>query len=161
MQLFWRTDEEDITHSDMGIDRQLFDSPVDDELLCKICQERPFKGYGYQLKGQMAADAFFLSSKALSSINFRTQDVLEDPRQIPECEHLFCQECISEWRRRQNTCPIDRKDIRGKELVKVVFKKIIQPSRPSVRFLHTTEYRSGGVRERERETLGAAQLFAN
>jgi len=34
--------------------------------------------------------------------------VLEDPRQAPSCEHAFCSECIKEWLRRRQTCPVDR-----------------------------------------------------
>ncbi|XP_078043529.1 E3 ubiquitin-protein ligase NRDP1 elgi [Augochlora pura] len=37
--------------------------------------------------------------------------VLEDPVQAPECEHTFCHTCITEWIKRQATCPLDRTPI--------------------------------------------------
>ena len=37
--------------------------------------------------------------------------VLDDPVQAPLCEHAFCSGCISEWIRRQATCPVDRNAI--------------------------------------------------
>ncbi|KAK2723287.1 E3 ubiquitin-protein ligase NRDP1-like isoform X2 [Artemia franciscana] len=37
--------------------------------------------------------------------------VLEDPIQVPTCEHAFCKSCIFEWLTRSQTCPIDRTTI--------------------------------------------------
>ncbi|XP_033342863.1 E3 ubiquitin-protein ligase NRDP1 [Megalopta genalis] len=42
--------------------------------------------------------------------------VLEDPIQIPECEHTFCRTCIKEWMKRQATCPIDHTPITSEQL---------------------------------------------
>jgi len=42
--------------------------------------------------------------------------VLEDPKQAPSCEHAFCAECIMEWLRRRQTCPVDRIPVSINEL---------------------------------------------
>ncbi|XP_033330053.1 E3 ubiquitin-protein ligase NRDP1 elgi isoform X2 [Megalopta genalis] len=42
--------------------------------------------------------------------------VLEDPVQAPECEHTFCRTCITEWIKRQATCPLDRTPIDSTQL---------------------------------------------
>ena len=34
--------------------------------------------------------------------------VLEEPVQIRQCEHCFCTECLQEWLRHQQICPVDR-----------------------------------------------------
>lgn len=34
--------------------------------------------------------------------------VLQNPLQIPSCEHTFCQKCIEEWLLQAQICPIDR-----------------------------------------------------
>jgi E3 ubiquitin-protein ligase NRDP1 len=39
------------------------------------------------------------------------REVLEDPLQVPECEHAFCKDCIQEWLTRQTWCPIDRGEL--------------------------------------------------
>ncbi|XP_076286699.1 E3 ubiquitin-protein ligase NRDP1 elgi isoform X1 [Lasioglossum baleicum] len=66
----------------MGFDLTRFQGEVDQELICAICS-----------------------------------GVLEDPVQVsnmlqaPECEHTFCRTCITEWIKRQATCPLDRTQI--------------------------------------------------
>jgi E3 ubiquitin-protein ligase NRDP1 len=42
--------------------------------------------------------------------------VLEDPVQAPDCEHAFCELCISQWLNQQQSCPIDRKPITTQSL---------------------------------------------
>ena len=37
--------------------------------------------------------------------------VLLDPVAAPECEHAFCQPCISQWLTRRPTCPVDRQPV--------------------------------------------------
>lgn len=44
--------------------------------------------------------------------------VLENPIQLAPCEHCFCAECIREWLRHQQTCPIDRQMISDADVVK-------------------------------------------
>ena len=34
--------------------------------------------------------------------------VLKDPVQIRQCEHCFCSDCMYEWWKHRQTCPIDR-----------------------------------------------------
>ena len=43
-------------------------------------------------------------------------DVLENPKIISNCEHVFCHTCINEWSINSNTCPVDREQIQ--DLVK-------------------------------------------
>jgi len=49
-------------------------------------------------------------------------EVLEDPLQVPACEHAFCRACITEWLsqqqtiNQQQTCPIDRQPIQTQQL---------------------------------------------
>ncbi|CAF2537232.1 unnamed protein product [Rotaria sp. Silwood2] len=42
--------------------------------------------------------------------------VLQDPLQIPSCEHTFCRTCIEEWLSQTQTCPIDRTPIEINQL---------------------------------------------
>ncbi|XP_078046280.1 E3 ubiquitin-protein ligase NRDP1-like [Augochlora pura] len=49
----------------------------------------------------------FLSEVDQELICVICSGVLEDPVQIPECEHTFCRTCIHEWMKRQGTCPLD------------------------------------------------------
>ncbi|XP_074650058.1 E3 ubiquitin-protein ligase NRDP1-like [Tubulanus polymorphus] len=42
--------------------------------------------------------------------------VLEDPLQVPPCEHAFCAGCIREWLTRMPTCPVDRNPITSNQL---------------------------------------------
>ncbi|CAF0936394.1 unnamed protein product [Rotaria sordida] len=42
--------------------------------------------------------------------------VLQDPLQIPSCEHVFCRTCIEEWLSQTQTCPIDRTPIEINQL---------------------------------------------
>ncbi|XP_065563329.1 E3 ubiquitin-protein ligase NRDP1-like isoform X3 [Artemia franciscana] len=37
--------------------------------------------------------------------------VLEDPIQAPDCEHVFCNTCITEWLTSNQTCPLDRTNL--------------------------------------------------
>ena len=37
--------------------------------------------------------------------------VLQDPIQIHQCEHCFCSECIDEWLKHQQICPVDRNPV--------------------------------------------------
>lgn len=34
--------------------------------------------------------------------------VLDSPVQVKQCEHAFCELCITEWMKHKNICPIDR-----------------------------------------------------
>ncbi|KAH1002211.1 hypothetical protein HUJ04_008322 [Dendroctonus ponderosae] len=45
--------------------------------------------------------------------------VLEDPLQAPECEHVFCKACITQWISRQPTCPVDRQTLTTAQLTQV------------------------------------------
>lgn len=45
--------------------------------------------------------------------------VLEDPLQVPVCEHAFCRKCIQEWLQRQNNCPVDRETLSAVQLRQV------------------------------------------
>lgn len=42
--------------------------------------------------------------------------VLEEPLQVPGCEHVFCSRCIQEWLSRQPTCPVDRLQVSTADL---------------------------------------------
>ncbi len=42
--------------------------------------------------------------------------VLLDPVAAPECEHAFCQPCISQWLARRPNCPVDRQPVQPKDL---------------------------------------------
>ncbi|XP_057303317.1 E3 ubiquitin-protein ligase NRDP1-like [Hydractinia symbiolongicarpus] len=42
--------------------------------------------------------------------------VLEEPVQVPICEHAFCSACILEWLNHQATCPVDRQSITSSQL---------------------------------------------
>lgn len=46
------------------------------------------------------------------------QDALEDPIQIPTCEHIFCTFCITEWMDDSLSCPVDRMPIRAAQQLK-------------------------------------------
>ena len=46
--------------------------------------------------------------------------VLENPRQNPACEHIFCLSCIGRWISRQPTCPVDRLPIANCKALKPV-----------------------------------------
>jgi len=37
--------------------------------------------------------------------------VLENPLYAPNCEHAFCEECISEWLNQHQNCPLDRQPL--------------------------------------------------
>lgn len=45
--------------------------------------------------------------------------VLEDPLQAPDCEHVFCKACITQWISRQPTCPVDRQNLTSAQLTQV------------------------------------------
>lgn len=47
------------------------------------------------------------------------RSVLEDPLQVPTCEHAFCAACIHEWLRHQQICPVDRRDLTAHQLKQV------------------------------------------
>ncbi|CAF1247721.1 unnamed protein product [Rotaria sp. Silwood1] len=42
--------------------------------------------------------------------------VLQDPLQIPSCEHIFCRRCIEEWLSQTQICPVDRTPIEMNQL---------------------------------------------
>lgn len=42
--------------------------------------------------------------------------VLEDPLQVPQCEHAFCSACIKEWLARNDSCPVDRTAVTSEQL---------------------------------------------
>lgn len=42
--------------------------------------------------------------------------VFQEPRQVSPCEHCFCDECIQEWVKHQQTCPVDRNPITSSSL---------------------------------------------
>ena len=44
--------------------------------------------------------------------------VLENPMQAMPCEHCFCADCIRQWLKHQQTCPIDRQPISNETVVK-------------------------------------------
>ena len=44
--------------------------------------------------------------------------VLENPMQAMPCEHCFCSECIRQWLKHSQTCPIDRQPISNDTVVK-------------------------------------------
>lgn len=37
----------------------------------------------------------------------------QDKEYITECNHHFCMECLNEWRKKSNLCPMCRGDIDG------------------------------------------------
>lgn len=41
--------------------------------------------------------------------------VLQDPVQIHQCEHCFCSDCIDEWLKHQQICPVDRNPVSSVE----------------------------------------------
>lgn len=43
--------------------------------------------------------------------------VLENPVQFRQCEHAFCDLCITEWLRHKNVCPIDRNLVMPADLI--------------------------------------------
>ncbi|CAG9760266.1 unnamed protein product [Ceutorhynchus assimilis] len=45
--------------------------------------------------------------------------VFEDPIQAHECEHIFCNSCITRWISEQPTCPVDRKPLTASLLTPV------------------------------------------
>ncbi|CAF1276658.1 unnamed protein product [Rotaria magnacalcarata] len=53
--------------------------------------------------------------------------VLQDPLQIPTCEHTFCQACIEEWLSQTKICPIDRTpvEINQMKLVPRILKNLL------------------------------------
>ncbi|XP_066248476.1 PHD and RING finger domain-containing protein 1 isoform X1 [Euwallacea similis] len=55
-------------------------------------------------------------------ISFRLQEV-----GIPEnCEHKFCLECIEEWSKNMNTCPVDRKEYNSITVRKCLNGKVLR-----------------------------------
>jgi hypothetical protein len=38
-------------------------------------------------------------------------EVFENPIMSPNCEHLFCKECINRWIGQHISCPIDRNNL--------------------------------------------------
>jgi len=38
-------------------------------------------------------------------------NLVDNPVQHAECETLFCKDCIEDWLTRDNTCPVDRKNL--------------------------------------------------
>lgn len=53
--------------------------------------------------------------------------VLQDPIQIPTCEHAFCQTCIEVWLSKTQTCPVDRTpiEIHQLKLVPRILKNLL------------------------------------
>ena len=42
-------------------------------------------------------------------------DVLQDPVQVPACEHVFCRSCLTTWLAKTPTCPSDNEGLNGAE----------------------------------------------
>ncbi len=44
------------------------------------------------------------------------QDIFRDPVVTNCCLQTFCKQCINEWLETNNTCPYDRKQLKGSQL---------------------------------------------